>query len=321
MQNQYYYSLNDYLKRRFGQKVYKLSLNGGMTCPNRDGTIGNNGCIFCSAGGSGDFAADKNLSITEQIEHSKLKIKSKVKDAKYIAYFQAYTNTYATVDYLEKIFTEALTHSDIVALSIATRPDCLPDDVLELIKRLNLLYPIESKDEKSKILYTHKPVWVELGLQTIHEKTATLIRRGYSLKCFEKAVKDLKKCNIEVIVHLIIGLPGETQDQLLESIKYISNLGISGVKLQLLHVLKDTDLALYYEEKKFKTLSMKEYIDLLIVCIEHLPPNVVIHRITGDGPKSILIAPLWSANKKVVLNTINRELSLRNVKQGSKFET
>lgn len=295
-----FYSLNQYLKDRFGQKVYKLSLNGGMTCPNRDGKIDNRGCIFCSKGGSGEFASDKNLSITKQIETAKIKVANKIKNGKYIAYFQAFTNTYAPLPYLEKIFFEAIKHPDIVALSIATRPDCLPKEVLDLLERLNII----------------KPVWIELGLQTIHDDTAKLIRRGYDIKCFEEATQNLKNISIETIIHIIIGLPHETKEMLLETIHYISKIKPEGIKLQLLHVLKNTDLENYFLDGNFQTLSMEEYIDLLILCIESLPKDIVVHRITGDSPHGMLVAPAWSEYKWTILNTINKEMEKRDSFQG-----
>lgn len=299
----YYNTLNSYLKERFGRKIYKLALSGNFTCPNRDGKISSNGCIFCSNGGSGDFAADRQLSIFEQIESAKEKVSSKITDGKYIAYFQSFTNTYGDINYMKQIFTEAISHPDIVALSIGTRPDCLPTEVLDLLEELNKI----------------KPVWIELGLQTIHEHTATHINRGYELSIFNQAVDNLNKLNIDVIVHLIIGLPGESKKDMLESINYISHMNIAGVKLQLLHVLKNTPLAKEYLLGKFEVLSMEEYVDIIAECINYLPPNIVIHRITGDGPKSILIAPQWSGNKKVVLNYINKRFNELNVVQGSKY--
>lgn len=294
-----YHSLNSYLKRQYGQKLYKISLDGGMTCPNRDGKIGRGGCIFCSAGGSGDFAASRSLSITDQIEQAKLKVAAKVKsDTKYIAYFQAFTNTYAPVSYLEKIFMEAILHPDVMILSIATRPDCLDDKIIDLLARLNKI----------------KPVWIELGLQTIHEQTAEFIRRGYPLSVFDDAVTKLSAHQIDTIVHLIVGLPYETKEDLLASIEYVCSLPIQGIKLQLLHILKDTDLAKYIDD--FHILSMEEYIDLIISCVEHIPTRIVIHRITGDGPKSLLIAPIWSSNKRLVLNTMHKTMRERDTWQG-----
>ena len=300
-----YYSLHAMLQERFHEKVYKLSLNGGMTCPNRDGTLGTRGCIFCSAGGSGDFAADRLLSVTKQIEQQKALITQKRPVHKFIAYFQAYTNTYAPVPYLEKLFREAICHPDIVALSIGTRPDCLGDDVLDLLDRLNRI----------------KPVWVELGLQTIHEDTARYIRRGYALDCFEKAVKDLRARSREVIVHTILGLPGEDRERTLQTIRYLNGQPIQGIKLQLLHVLKGTDLALDYERGLFETLTMESYLTLLIACLERLSPDIVVHRLTGDGPKDLLIAPVWSSAKRTVLNELHRRMKLENTWQGRLYHS
>lgn len=285
-----YYSFNRYLRERFGCKVYKISINGGFTCPNRDGTLGTRGCIFCSAGGSGDFAESPELSITQQIEKGKERVKNKIKSGKYIAYFQAFTNTYAPVETLRKKFTEAINHPDIVMLSVATRPDCLPEEVIELLKELNEI----------------KPVCVELGLQTIHEKSAEYIRRGYKLECYDNAVKRLKSAGLEVVCHIILGLPGETKSDMLESVDYACKSGIDGIKLQLLHVLKGTDLAKDYENEKFRVLTMDEYLDILKSCLDIIPKNIVIHRLTGDGAKKDLIAPLWSADKKRVLNAVSR---------------
>ena len=287
-----YTTLNSYLKERFGCKVYKLSLDGGFTCPNRDGTLDSRGCIFCSKGGSGDFAQSRSLSITEQLENAKALVSKKVKDGKYIAYFQAFTNTYAPVEELKSKYYEALNHPDIVALSIATRPDCLGEEVLLLL------------DEINKI----KPVFVELGLQSIHENTAEYIRRGYSLETYDKAVKRLHKIDVNVVTHLIIGLPGETAEDMLESVKYVCKV-TDGIKLQLLHILDGTDLAEEYRQGKIKTLTLEEYTEIIRKCVEIIPENVVVHRLTGDGAKRDLIAPLWSADKKKVLNTINKALA------------
>lgn len=297
----YYYSLNEYLKSTFGEKVYKISLNGGMTCPNRDGTLSDKGCIFCSRGGSGEFSASDSLSITEQIEESKQKIAAKTDCKKFIAYFQPFTNTYASVSYLREIFTEAISNPEIVALSIATRPDCLGEDVLRLIGELNAI----------------KPVWIELGLQTIHKQTAVYIRRCYELDVFDIAVNNLHKIGVTVITHVILGLPFETKDMMLRTVEYVGQK-TDGIKLQLLHVLQNTDLLSDYSMGKFKTLSLDEYVDILCDCIEILPKNVVVHRLTGDGDKKILVAPMWSANKKRVLNTINKTLNERNIIQGRK---
>lgn len=286
-----YTTLNQYLKDKFGCKVYKIAIDGGFTCPNRDGKIDTRGCIFCSKGGSGDFAESRELSITEQIEKGKERVSKKTKDGKYIAYFQAFTNTYAPVDRLRKLYTEAINHPDIVAISIGTRPDCLGDDVLELLSELNQI----------------KPIFVELGLQTIHEETAKYIRRGYSLDVYDKAVEELHKIGVNVVTHIIIGLPNETTEQILDTVKYVSKV-TDGIKLQLLHIIKDTDLANDYEKGLFPVLSLEEYAEIIRKCVEIIPENVVIHRLTGDGAKKDLIAPLWSADKKKVLNTINKTL-------------
>lgn len=287
-----YLSFNKYLKDKFGQKVYKISLDGGFTCPNRDGKAGTRGCIFCSKGGSGDFAESREMSITEQIESGKKKVEKKIKSGKYIAYFQAFTNTYAPVEILRQKYEEAINHPDIVALSIATRPDCLGDDVLRLL------------DEMNKI----KPVFVELGLQTIHQKSAKYIRRGYDLSVYDKAVRDLKEIGVNVVVHVILGLPNESENDMLETVKYVCESGANGIKLQLLHVIDGTDLANDYEKGLFKTLEFDEYVNLIVKCVKIIPKDIVIHRLTGDGAKKDLIAPLWSADKKRVLNAINKAL-------------
>lgn len=313
---QHYYSLNQYLRHAFGQKVYKLSLNGGMTCPNRDGSLDTRGCIFCSAGGSGDFAT-LPAPIYDQIEAAKAQVARKTQGGPYIAYFQAYTNTYAPLPYLEHIFTEAINHPDIAALSIGTRPDCLPEPVLDLLEKLARV----------------KPVWVELGLQTIHPETAAYIRRGYDLPVFDAAVAALKARGISVIVHLILGLPDETREQMIESSAHVGRVlthqklptlptgqaPADGVKLQLLHVLQGTDLAEDYAAGKFETLSMEEYFSILFDCIEVLPPELVIHRLTGDGPKSILIEPQWTGNKKAVLGAMKTAMDAADVQQGRKL--
>lgn len=287
-----YLSFNKYLKDKFGQKVYKISLDGGFTCPNRDGKTGTRGCIFCSKGGSGDFAESREMSITEQIESGKKKVEKKIKSGKYIAYFQAFTNTYAPVEMLRQKYEEAINHPDIVALSIATRPDCLGDDVLRLL------------DEMNKI----KPVFVELGLQTIHQKSAKYIRRGYDLSVYDKAVRDLKEIGVNVVVHVILGLPNESENDMLETVKYVCESGANGIKLQLLHVIDGTDLAKDYKKGLFKTLEFDEYVNLIVKCVKIIPKDIVIHRLTGDGAKKDLIAPLWSADKKRVLNAINKAL-------------
>ena len=316
-----YLSLNNYLKSTFGEKVYKLAIDGGFSCPNRDGTLGDRGCLFCSGFGSGDFAESRNLSITDQIEAAKRRVSKKISDGKYIAYFQAFTNTYAPVDILRAKFSEAINHPDIVAISIGTRPDCLKEEVLDLLSELNRI----------------KPVWVELGLQTIHEKTAEFIRRGYKLDVYDTAVLELKKRGIYVITHVILGLPGETEDMMLETVKYVcglsseasNNIACDGIKLQLLHVIKNTDLGLLYEYwhkpdvfipsglssddialmKNFECMDFDTYIELIGKCVSIIPKDIAIHRMTGDGDKKTLLAPLWSGDKKRVLNAINKTLS------------
>ena len=295
-----YHSLDYMLRERYGEKVYRVALNGGMSCPNRDGTLGKKGCIFCSQGGSGDFAANAALSITEQINTQIKSLSSKRPIHKYIAYFQAYTNTYASLEYLETLYMEAITHPDIRILSIATRPDCLSEKILDLLENLNRI----------------KPVWVELGLQTIHEESARYIRRGYELPVFENAVSELRKRGIDVIVHTILCLPNETEQDILKTIEYLNHQDIQGIKLQLLHVLKDTDLADIYLASPFYIPTPEEYYQLLGMCISHLRPDIVIHRLTGDGPKNLLIAPLWTCNKRQVLNQFQSYLKTHDIWQG-----
>lgn len=294
----YYNSLNKYLYKLFGCKVYKISLNLGVTCPNRDGSLGTGGCIFCSKGGSGDFTPDSSLSIKEELESAKALIKNKLPKntpCKYIAYFQAFTNTYGDPEYLKKKYEEAMEDEDVVALSIATRPDCLGPDILSVLNEIN----------------GKKKVFVELGLQTIHEKSAEYIRRGYKLSVYDKAVEDLKSIGIEVITHVILGLPGESKDDMLETVKYVSSKGPGGIKLQLLHILKNTDLATEYQEGRVKPLSFDEYREILTECVAALPDDIVVHRLTGDGKRSELLAPLWSLDKKRVLNGLAEYLSPR----------
>ena len=300
-----FYSLNDALRERFGEKLYKLTLNGGCTCPNRDGTLGARGCIFCSEGGSGEFAGSPELSVSEQIEEGKRRLAGKRPVRRYIAYFQAYTNTYGPEERLRRMFTEAISHPEIAVLSIATRPDCLGDEVLSLLEELNRI----------------KPVWVELGLQTIHEKTAAFIRRGYPLSVFDQAVKALTQRGIETIVHTILGLPGETPEMMLDTVRYVNLTSASGIKLQLLHILKNTVLADYYVRTGFSVLSMEEYVDLVIRCLEICRPDLVIHRLTGDGPGDLLIAPEWSRAKRQVLNAIHKEMKKRETYQGRLYES
>lgn len=302
------YTLNDYCRETFGEKLYKISLNGGFTCPNRDGTLGSRGCIFCSAGGSGDFAEDPHASITAQIEAGKKKVEKKMKSGgHYIAYFQAYTNTYAPLERLEALFTAAISHPDIRVLSVATRPDCIPEETVALLARLNRI----------------KPVWVELGLQTIHEESARYIRRGYPLAVYEDALRRLKEAGLTMITHVILGLPGETREDMLETIKYlakgIKDTRTDGIKLQLLHVLRNTDLAEDYLAGRFSVMTLEEYLPLLADCVRRLPPDMVVHRITGDGPKNLLLAPLWTGNKRLVLNAITRYFKEEQVQQGELF--
>lgn len=299
----YYYSLNEYLKKTFGEKVYKISLDGGMTCPNRDGTLGERGCIFCSGGGSGEFSADRRLSVTEQIEQAKTRISQKTDCRRFIAYFQPFSNTYADVSYLRIIYYEAILSDEIVALSVATRPDCLGDDVLSLL------------DEINKI----KPVWIELGLQTVHAQSADYIRRDYPLKTYDLAVSKLRSIGVSVITHVILGLPYETKEMMLQTVRYAGERS-DGVKLQLLHVLRGTDLLSDYEQGRFDVLTMEEYLDILCDAVEILPEDTVIHRLTGDGDKKLLAAPMWSADKKRVLNEMNREFRRRDVVQGRKYK-
>ena len=296
------YTLNDYCRETFGEKLYKISLNGGFTCPNRDETLGSRGCIFCSAGGSGDFAEDPHASIAAQIEAGKKKVEKKMKSGgHYIAYFQAYTNTYAPLERLEALFTAAISHPDIRVLSVATRPDCIPEETVALLARLNRI----------------KPVWVELGLQTIHPESARYLRRGYDLPVFDRAVKDLKAIGVTVIVHQIVGLPGETPEMMAETARYIGQSGAEGVKLHLLHVLRNTDLAAEWQAGRVQTLELEEYISILELCLRNLPPETVIHRLTGDGAKRDLLAPLWSGDKKRVLNAIHQAFLRDNLIQGS----
>ena len=296
---EHYTALSPYLKRRFGCKVYKLSLSAGCTCPNRDGTLGARGCIFCS--GSGEFAASGSASIPEQLEQAKYILDKKAQGAKFIAYFQDFTNTYGAVSRLEPLFLAAMEPDDVVALSIATRPDCLPEDILRMLARLR----------------AKKPVFVELGLQTIHDNTAQYIRRGYPLSVFDDAVQKLHVLEIEVIAHQILGLPGETAEMMAETTRHLGSVHVDGVKLHLLHILRGTDLAREYADGRIQMLELDAYIDILEQCLAVLPPDVVIHRLTGDGAKRDLIAPLWSADKKRVLSAIQKRFEQDGVMQGS----
>ncbi len=295
-----YYSFNRYCKDVFGSKVYKLALEGGATCPNRDGHVGTGGCIFC-AQGSGEFAEDGN-SVSECIARAKLRVKNKTQSDKFIAYFQSYTATYGSVGTMRDRFFEAANHSDIVAVSIATRPDCLGGGVLNLLKEL------------SKV----KPLFVELGLQTVHDDTARLINRCYDTEVYFDAVKELHSIGANVVTHVILGLPGEDRAMMLETVRAAGEV-TDGIKLQLLHVMEGTPLADMYRAGKVETMERDEYIDLLCDCINILPEHVVIHRLTGDAPKRLLISPLWSADKKAVINAVSRAFAAKGVSQGSKY--
>ena len=283
---------NEYYRQRFGCKVYKLALDGGMTCPNRDGTKGTRGCIFCSGAGSGDFAERRSRSVTAQLEAAKARVAAKMKDGKYIAFFQSFTNTYAPLPDLDALFSEAIAHPDVAALAVATRPDCLPEPVLDLLEQLDRI----------------KPVIVELGLQTIHPQTAEFIRRGYPLADFDRAVKRLQKLGLHTVVHVILGLPGETEQMMVQTVRYVGRSGAKGIKLQLLHVLEGTDLAALWRAGRVPMMELEDYARLLGRCLSVLPPDMVIHRLTGDGAKRDLLAPLWSADKKHVLNYVNNYL-------------
>lgn len=306
-----YYSLNAYFKNTYGQKIYKIAVDAGLSCPNRDGSLDTRGCIFCSKGGSGDFAVKEGL-VKEQIEQGKAKFNKETGD-KFVIYFQAFTNTYGNPEYLKRIWTEALEEESVVGISIATRPDCLEDAIMEVLREL-------------KESYQDKFIWVELGLQTIHEKTAEYIRRHYPLSEYENAVRKLNKLDIPYITHIILGLPGESNEEMLETVFYVeqgvfeqdshSKIRPFGIKLQLLHVLEDTDLAVDYRAGKFETMEMEEYLELVIECLQRIHPEIVIHRVTGDGPKKILISPTWSGNKKLVLNTLHKMMREKNARQG-----
>lgn len=287
-----YLSLSKYLKKEYGEKYFKLSLSCSTTCPNRDGVCGDKGCIFCSMKGSGDFAQSSLLPIGTQIEKAKALVKNKSNSDRYIAYFQSFTSTYGDESYLEKVFFETINRDDIAILSIATRPDCISDNMLSVLKKLNSI----------------KPVWVELGLQSIYDSSAEYIRRGYKTYVYFDTVKKLKEIGVHIITHVIIGLPYETEEMIVETVRKVGEV-TDGIKLQLLHVLKNTDLADGYYDGKFETLSMEEYTDVLCRCISVLPQNVVIHRLTGDGDKNTLIAPLWTRDKKRVLNYINHKIA------------
>ncbi len=297
-----YYSLDAYLKNTYGEKIYKIAIDAGFSCPNRNGTLGYGGCIFCSMGGSGDFAIKtaEHPSVSEQISAGISLFHHKKTGCRFIVYFQAYTNTYGPLSYLESIYTEALSEPRVAGISIATRPDCIPEDTVTLLVNIRSRFP-------------DKFVWIELGLQTIHQKTADFIRRGYPLKTYDKCVAMLNQAQIPVVTHIILGLPGEDRNQMLQTIDYMNQSGTWGVKLQLLHVLKGTGLAALYERGEYIPMTKEAYISLAADCLERLSPDIVIHRLTGDGPKDLLLAPLWSLNKRDVLNTLHHEQKMRRI--------
>lgn len=295
-----YYNLNYFLREKFGCKVFKISLDAGFSCPNRDGTVSKGGCIFCSERGSGDFAGNRSFSIEDQFNNIKQVMNKKWKEGKYIAYFQAYTNTYAPIEILREKYEEAINQEGVVALAIATRPDCLSEEVLNLLEELN------------KKVYT----WVELGLQTSNEETAKKINRGYRLQVFEKAVKDLRHRNIDVVAHVIFGLPGETRKDMLDTVRYITSKDVQGVKFHLLHLMKNTPLVKLYDSGELKFMTQDEYIDIICESVAITPSNIVIHRLTGDSPRNLLIGPQWSLKKWEILNSIDQKLKEKNLYQG-----
>lgn len=299
-----YNSLNFFLREKFGEKVFKISLDAGFTCPNRVGEAGHGGCIFCSPRGSGDFAGTRE-NLVEQFYEVKRMMNKKWKLGKYIGYFQAYTNTYAPVDELREKYYSILELEDVVGLAIATRPDCLPEDVLDLLEEIN----------------SRTYLWVELGLQTMHEDTARLINRGYDFKTYVNAVSELKKRNIDVVTHVILGLPGESREDMLQTVEFIANTGTQGIKLHLLHLMKDTRMVRLYEEGRLNFLTKEEYINLIVDSIERLPEDMVIHRLTGDSPRSTLIGPIWSLKKWEVLNSIDECFINRNTWQGKLYKS
>lgn len=299
-----YHSLNYFLREKFGEKVFKISLDGGFSCPNRDGTISKGGCLFCSERGSGDFAGDREFSIKRQFQDVKTMMAKKWKAGKYIAYFQAYTNTYAPIEVLQKKYEEAISEEGVVALAIATRPDCLGEDVLDLLETINKKYY----------------VWVELGLQTSKDEVAKKINRGYKLQVFEEAIEALKKRNIDFVVHSIFGLPGEKKEDMLKTVDYIAHTGAQGVKFHLLHLMKHTPLVKLYEEGELEFLSQEDYIEILCKSVEILPENMIIHRLTGDAPRELLIGPMWSLKKWEVLNAIDKAMVDNDVYQGKNFK-
>ncbi len=298
-----YYSYSRFLKEFFGEKIYKICIDGGFTCPNRDGSLSTLGCLFCSEGGSGDFAELSSLPIKEQIKQGKNQTANKYQGRNYLAYFQAFTNTYGPVDHLRRLYQEALDCPEICGLIIGTRPDCLSEEVLILLEELQ----------------KQKPVFLELGFQTCHDKTAKLLNRGYDSYVFADAVKRCDSHHIRVTAHIIAGLPGETRQMQYETIDYLNKLPISGIKISMLYLLKNTPLADFYNKNPFPFYSMEEYVDIVVGYLERLRPDIVIERITGDGPKDLLIEPLWIRNKRFVLNSIQKELKIRNTQQGKKY--
>ncbi|MBE5872510.1 MAG: TIGR01212 family radical SAM protein [Lachnospiraceae bacterium] len=303
-----YYALDDYLKGIYGEKVYKVALDGGFTCPSRDGRLDTRGCIFCSASGSGDFSISchEYPDIRLQLEKGISLFSAKRAPERFIAYFQAFTGTYAAPEYCRKLYLEALSHPKVCGISIATRPDCLSKPIFEVLDECRRLYP-------------DKTVWIELGLQTVHASTASYIRRHYPLETATDAILCLHEHSIPTILHIILGLPRETPEMVLQTIDYVNHMHVFGIKLQLLHVLKGTDLARDYAGRHFKVLTKDEYLRLLICCLEHLDPDIVIHRVTGDGPRELTIAPLWSLNKRDVLNSLHHEMRLQDSWQGKYF--
>ncbi|ATD53809.1 TIGR01212 family radical SAM protein [Clostridium chauvoei] len=299
-----YHSLNYYLRNKFGEKVYKISLDGGFTCPNRDGRVAKGGCTFCSASGSGDYAGSRALSISKQFEDRKEMMEKKWKDGKYIAYFQAYTNTYAPVDVLRQKYEDALKQKGVVALSIATRPDCIDDEIADLLGEIN------------KKTY----LWVELGLQTINDDTARNFNRGYDLKVFDESLKKLKDRNIEVVVHTIFGLPGESKEDMLKTVDYVAHSGVQGIKFHLLHLMEGTRMVKQYESGELKLMTQEDYIDTVCKAVTMIPEEMVVHRLTGDAPRELLIGPMWSLKKWEVLNTIDKALEDNDLWQGKNYK-
>lgn len=293
--NRRFYSLNDFFKDEFKDKIFKVSLDGGFTCPNRDGKVAHGGCIFCSDSGSGEFAGNRKKTITEQIDEQLEFLKDKIKDKKVIAYFQNFTNTYGDVNYLREIYYEALNHPKVLGLAIGTRPDCIEDDVLDLLKEINEKYFF----------------WIELGLQTIDDKVAKIINRGYPLSTYLKTSKKLSDNNIKFVTHMIVGLPGEERKDILNTAKCIAESGAWGIKIHSLHIIKGTPLEKLYEDKKFKIFTLDEYVDIVVTILKFLPDKMVVHRVTGDGKKDEVIEPKWSLNKRKVLNEIEKELKKR----------